>query len=206
LVDEAHAVGKRVAVHSHTAEATARALRAGVDTIEHATELDEACIELFLRAGATMVPTISIRSERAVRGRAMGQASAGVVAKYARVAEIGDASFRRACAAGVKIALGTDTWRSLRDYWGQNAYELELMVERGLPPRRALLATTRDAAAALGAHDLGSLDPGKLADLLVVDGDPEQDIRLLQDPARVLIVMKGGDLAVDRRPAASSTS
>ena len=63
-------MGKRVAVHSHTAEHTKRALRAGVDTIEHATELDDDCLELFLQTGATMVPTISIRSERATRGRA----------------------------------------------------------------------------------------------------------------------------------------
>ena len=67
LVDEAHAVGKRVAVHSHTAEATKRALRAGVDTIEHGTELDEECLALFLETGAFLVPTISIRSERARR-------------------------------------------------------------------------------------------------------------------------------------------
>ena len=201
LADEAHAVGKRLAVHSHTAEHTKRALRAGADTIEHATELDDEAIGLFLERGATMVPTISIRSERANRGRAAGNAPEDVVRKYAEVARIGDESFRRACEAGVKIALGTDTWRSLRDYWGRNAYELELMAERGLGNRGALLAATRNAADALGVlNKLGTLEAGKLADLLVVDGDPEGDVRVLQDPVRVLVVMKEGRVEVDRRP------
>lgn len=200
LVDEAHAVGKRVAVHSHTAEATKRSLRAGVDTIEHGTELDEECLELFRETGAIMVPTISIRSERATRGRAAGNAPPEVVRKYRHVAATGDAWFRRACEAGVKMALGTDTYRSLRDYWGQNAYELELMVERGLSPEEALLTATRNAAEALGAGDrLGTLEPGKQADLLVVDGKPDRDVRLLQDHARIRVVMRGGRVVVDRR-------
>jgi imidazolonepropionase-like amidohydrolase len=200
LVDEAHAVGKRVAVHSHTAEATKRALRAGVDTIEHGTELDEECLALFQETGAFMVPTISIRSERARAGRAAGRAPAEVVRKYEHVAASGDKWFRRACEVGVQMALGTDTYRSLRDYWGKNAYELELMVERGMSPADALLAGTRNAAAALGALDrLGTLEPGKLADLLVVEGEPDRDVRVLQDPARLLVVMKEGQIVVDRR-------
>ena len=200
LVDEAHAVGKRVAVHSHTAEATKRALRAGVDTIEHGTELDEECLALFLETGAFMVPTISIRSERARAGRAAGRAPAEVVRKYVRVAEIGDQWFRRAAEAGVRMAMGTDTYRSLRDYWGQNAYELELMVERGLSAEQALLTATRNAAEALGAGDrLGTLEPGKLADLLLIEGEPDRDVRILQDPARIRVVMREGRIVVDRR-------
>ena len=200
LVDEAHAVGKRVAVHSHTAEATKRALRAGVDTIEHGTELDEECLALFQETGAFMVPTISIRSERARTGRATGRAPAEVVRKYEHVAATGDKWFRRACEVGVRMALGTDTYRSLRDYWGKNAYELELMVERGMSPAEALLAGTRNSAAAIGAGDrLGTLEPGKLADLLVVEGEPDRDVRVLQDPARLLVVMKDGQIVVDRR-------
>src|SRR5262245_37091253 len=201
LVDEAHAGGERVAVDSHTAEASRRALRAGVDTIEHGTELDEECLALFLETGAFMVPTISIRSERAMRGRAAGQAPPEVVRKYQEVAAVGDKWFRRACEAGARQALGTDTYRPLRDHWGQNAHELELMVERGLSPDQALLTATRNAAAALGAEDrLGTLEPGKLADLLVVDGEPDRDVRVLQDHARIRVVMREGRIAVDRRP------
>jgi imidazolonepropionase-like amidohydrolase len=203
LADEAHAVGKRVAVHSHTAEATRRALRAGVDTIEHGTELDDECLALFLETGAFMVPTISIRSERGTRGRAAGHAPAEVVQKYREVAATGDTWFRRACEAGVRMAMGTDTYRSLRDHWGQNAYELELMVERGLAPDQALLTATRNAAEALGAGDrLGTLVPGKLADLLVVAGEPDRDVRVLQDPARIRVVVQEGRIVVDRRPEA----
>jgi len=103
----------------------------------------------------------------------------------------------------VRMALGTDTYRSLRDYWGKNAYELELMVERGLSPEQALLTATRNAAEALGAGDrLGTLEPGKLADLLVVDGEPDRDVRVLQDPARLLVVMQEGRIVVDRRKPA----
>ena len=113
---------------------------------------------------------------------------------------MGDQWFRRAAEAGVRMALGTDTYRSLRDHWGQNAYELELMVERGLSPEQALLTATRNAAEALGAGDrLGTLEPGKLADLLVVQGEPDRDVRVLQDPARLLVVMQEGRIVVDRR-------
>ena len=126
--------------------------------------------------------------------------AADVVRKYREVAAVGDKWFRRASEAGVRMALGTDTYRSLRDYWGQNAYELELMVERGLSPEQALLTGTRNAAEALGAADrLGTLEPGKVADLLIVDGEPDRDVRVLQDPARVLVVMREGRIAVDRR-------
>ena len=98
------------------------------------------------------------------------------------------------------MALGTDTYRSLRDHWGQNAYELQLMVERGLSPEQALLTATRNAAEALGAGDrLGTLEPGKLADLLLVQGEPDRDVRVLQDPARLLIVMQEGRIVIDRR-------
>jgi imidazolonepropionase-like amidohydrolase len=98
------------------------------------------------------------------------------------------------------MALGTDTYRSLRDYWGQNAYELELMVDRGLSTEQALLCATRNAAEALGAGDrLGTLEPGKLADLLIVAGEPDRDVRVLQDPARLLVVMQEGRIVVDRR-------
>jgi imidazolonepropionase-like amidohydrolase len=116
------------------------------------------------------------------------------------VAAVGDKWFRRACEAGVPMALGTDTYRSLRDWWGQNAYELELMVERGMTAEQALLTATRNAARALGAAErLGTLEPGKVADLLVVDGDPDRDVRVLQDHARVLVVMREGRIVVDRR-------
>lgn len=97
-----------------------------------------------------MVRTISIRSERARAGRAAGSAPADVVRKDREVAAIGDKRFRRAGEAGVRMAMGTDTCGSLRDFWGKNAYELELMVEHHLSREQVLLPATRNAAEALG--------------------------------------------------------
>src|SRR5262249_60700760 len=95
--------------HGHAGGPTRRALRAGVDTIEHGTELDEECLALFLETGAFMVPTISIRSERAARGRAAGQAPAEVVRKYREVAAVGDKWFQGGGEAGVRRPRGADT-------------------------------------------------------------------------------------------------
>ena len=112
LVDEAHGVGKRVAVHSHTAEATRRALRAGVDTIEHGTELDEECLALFQETGAFMVPTISIRSERARAGAPPAGRRPRSSASTSTSPAVGDL-VPPACEAGVRMAMGsTPTARS----------------------------------------------------------------------------------------------
>jgi len=97
------------------------------------------------------------------------------------------------------IAMGTDTGRGLREYFGKNAYELTLMVEAGLTPMESLVAATKNAALALGrGDDLGTLEPGKQADLLVVDGNPLDDITVLEDQERIKLVMCGGRVAVER--------
>jgi imidazolonepropionase-like amidohydrolase len=199
LVDEAHASGHRVACHAHTAEGVKRALRAGVDTIEHGVYLDEEGIELLLKHDATLVPTLLVRSDRAVGPHRRYGSPPEVVQKFETLARAGAASLYPAYKAGVRIALGTDTGRTLREHFGRNAHELALMVEVGMSPMDAILAGTRNAATALGASDrLGTLEAGKAADLLVVDGDPLQDIRVLADPARVRMVMKDGQVAVNR--------
>src|SRR5262249_58706437 len=111
-------------------------------------------------------------------------APADVVRKYQEVAAVGDKWFRRASEAGVRMALGTDTYRSLRDYWGKNAYELELMVERGLSPEQALLSGTRNAAEALGARDrLGTLEAGEVADPPLGGGAAGPERRVPPGPA-----------------------
>ena len=111
----------------------------------------------------------------------------------------GTTSFKKAHEAGVLIAMGTDTGRGLREYFGKNAYELTLMVEAGLTPMESLLAATRNAALALGrGDDLGTLQPRKQADLLVVDGNPLDDITVLEDQGRIKLVMCGGRVAIER--------
>jgi imidazolonepropionase-like amidohydrolase len=107
--------------------------------------------------------------------------------------------FRKAYEAGVKIAMGTDTGRGLRAYFGKNAYELGQMVQAGMSPMEAIVATTGTAAEALGREDdIGTLQPGRLADLLVVDGDPLADVTILEDAERLNLVMLGGCAVVAR--------
>lgn len=206
LVDEAHAFGRRVASHSHTAESVKSAVRAGVDTIEHGIYLDDEAIELLVKHEVALVPTLSARSERAVAHRRKSGSPPEVIRKFESIQASGFESVRRAYEGGVLIAMGTDTGRGLREYFGRNAYELGQMVQAGMPPMAALVAATKNAAIALGAEeDLGTLEPGKLADLLVVDGNPLDDVSLLEDVERILLVVKEGEIVVDRRPGPAGT-
>jgi imidazolonepropionase-like amidohydrolase len=203
LVDEAHAVGKKVASHSHSAESVKRAVRAGVDTIEHGIYIDDEAIEMMVEHGAYLVPTLSARSERALASRRSGGSPSDVMRKFETAQAHGMGGFRKAYEAGVKIAMGTDTGRGLRAYFGKNAYELGQMVQAGMSPMEAIVAATGTAATALGREDdIGTLGPGKLADLLVVDGDPLADVSILEDAERINLVMIGGRAVVARGPYA----
>ncbi|MBW3634248.1 MAG: amidohydrolase family protein [Chloroflexi bacterium] len=200
LVDESHAFGFKVATHSHTPESVKAALRAGADTIEHGIYLDDEAIALLVERQALLVPTLSARSERAVAHRRKAGSPPEVIRKFESAQASGYDSFRRAHEAGVMIAMGTDTGRGLREYHGKNAYELGLMVQGGLSPMEAIVAATRNGAIGLGQQEsLGTLEPGKLADLLVVAGDPLTDVTLLEEAANIRVVVKGGAIVVDRR-------
>jgi len=200
IVDEAHSFGRLVACHCHTAESVKRALKAGVDTIEHGTELDEECIDLFHEKNAILVPTLMVKSDKALQGRATGQANDHIMRKTHEGRARAGKAFQAALSGNVRIAMGTDIYIALRHHWGENAHELELMVNYGMTPMQALVAATKVSAEALGAdHDLGTLTPGKNADLLVIDGDPLADIRVLQDTSRILVVMQSGNVVVDNR-------
>ena len=200
LVEESHAFGYKVATHSHTPESVKLALRAGADTIEHGIYLDDEAIALLVEREAVLVPTLSARSERAIAHRRRAGSPPEVIRKFESTQASGYDSFRRAHEAGVTIAMGTDTGRGLREYFGKNAYELGLMVAGGMSPMEAIVATTKNGAVALGQQDdLGTLEPGKLADLLVVDGNPLDDVSLLEDAAKIPLVVKGGAIVVDRR-------
>jgi imidazolonepropionase-like amidohydrolase len=199
LVDEAHAVGKRVASHSHSAESVKRAVRAGVDTIEHGIYIDDEAIAMMAERGSYLVPTLSARAERAIAHRRASGSPADVMRKFEHAQAHGLEGFAKAYKAGVRIAMGTDTGRGLRAYFGKNAYELTQMVQAGMPPMAAIVASTATAAAALGQEaDLGTLEAGKLADLLIVDGDPLSDIAILEDAARIEAVIIGGRVVVAR--------
>jgi imidazolonepropionase-like amidohydrolase len=197
VVDEAHALGKRVAAHAHTRDGIRQALDAGVDSIEHGSALDAELIERMLASGTWLCPTLAVTEQIAAHGAERGLPAA-VLAKNELVRARRRLAARSAAERGVRLFLGTDSSSILT--FGHHAWELELLVsELGLSPMRALQVGTRDAAQAIGLGDrTGSLEPGRWADVLVVDGDPLADIRLLQDASRILGVFRDGRLLVDR--------
>jgi imidazolonepropionase-like amidohydrolase len=186
LIETAHGLGRKVAAHSHAAEGTRAAVEAGVDTIDHGSFLDDETIALMKRRGTWLVPTMMAPMTAAQQADA-GALPAAVVPKAHEAAAAARESHRKAIAAGVRIAFGTDTGVSRH---GLNAQEFALMVEAGLTPAQAIRAATVDAAEALGRSDrYGRIAPGMAADIIAVDGDPLADVRQLED---IDFVMKSG--------------
>jgi imidazolonepropionase-like amidohydrolase len=195
LVDTAHLYGKKVAVHAHGADGINAALAAGADSIEHGTLLDAEGIRLFKARRAYYVPTLSTVNGYLERIAADPNAYApDVRAKIDwRIGITGDA-LRKAYPAGVRIAFGTDAGVSKH---GRNADEFELMVKHGMPASAAVEAATVNAADLLGlGGEIGSIEPGKSADLIAVQGDPLADVTVLK---RVPFVMARGRVVKDQR-------
>lgn len=175
IIDTAHMLGRKVAAHSHATEGTRAALEAGVDSIEHGTFLDDETIRLFKTRGAYLVPTeiAPVAALAQARGGALPPAT---IAKAESAAAAMAGSHRRAYAAGVKVAFGTDTGVSKH---GDNATEFALLVQNGLTPAQAIAAATSGAADLLGRDDIGTLAPGKTADIIAVRGSPLDDVNRL---------------------------
>jgi imidazolonepropionase-like amidohydrolase len=170
LVEEAEAAGVAVMAHAQGAEGIKAAVRAGIRSIEHGIFLDDEAIDLMLQRGTWLVPTLA--APRAVLAAAAAGASlpVAVIEKARDVQAVHDASVAKAIAAGVKVAMGTDSGVGPH---GDNLSELSLMADCGMTPEQAWHATTLSAAELLGvAGELGSLEPGKRADVVVLDGDP----------------------------------
>lgn len=197
IVDEAHALGMRVAAHAHTTAGIAQALDAGVDSIEHGSRLDEALAARMAQAGTRLVATLAIHEQIHLHGAERG-VPAESLAKAAALHDARTRAVRVAKAAGVRIVCGTDSSSVLP--FGLHAWELELLCrDGGFTPMEAIVAATRDAAEAVGLADrTGTLEPGKWADLLVVDGDPTKDVALLREAERIRMVFRQGRLLVDR--------
>jgi imidazolonepropionase-like amidohydrolase len=173
-VEEGHKAGLRVAAHAHGTEGIKNAIRAGVDTIEHVSYLDDEAIELFLESDAWMVSTL-IASERLMPHLDDPAMPAHVRDKIRDHTSQEAASLRRAIEAGVRIAAGTGY-----NPHGGLSEQVALLHREGMTPERALTAATRDAARAIGLDETnGSLDVGRRADLLVVDGNPLSDLAAL---------------------------
>ncbi len=195
LVDTAHLYGKKVAVHAHGEDGINMALAAGADSIEHGTMLDDASIKLFKSSGAYYVPTLSTVNGYIERLAKDPDAYPPVVlAKVKWRIEVTGKSLAKAYPAGVKIAFGTDAGVSKH---GKNADEFELMVKHGMPASAAIHAATVNAAALLGVDkDVGTIEPGKAADLIAVAGNPISDITTLKS---VNFVMKDGRVFKDEK-------
>jgi imidazolonepropionase-like amidohydrolase len=187
IVQTAHNLGRQVTAHAHSAGGINAALRAGVDSIEHGTFLDEESVRLFKRNGAYLVPTLlagDTVSKQAVTASWMAPA---IRAKAIGLGPLMIAAASRARVGGVKVAFGTDTAVSSH---GENAREFALMIKAGFTPLDAIRAATVWGAAHERLSDqIGSLAAGKAADLIAVKGDPLQDVTELE---RVTFVMKDG--------------
>ncbi len=179
--------GFHVAAHAHGAEGMKRAIRAGVRSIEHGTYMDDEAMELMKQHGTYYVPTIMAGDWVAEKAEIDGFFPELVRPKAAAIGPVIQETFGKAYRAGVKIAFGTDSGVSAH---GENAEEFALMVEAGMPPMEAIQSATMTTAELLEIEDdLGSVETGKIADLVAVEGDPLSDITLLQN---VTFVMKDG--------------
>ncbi len=196
LIDEAHALRRKVAAHAHGAEAAKRAIRAGVDSIEHGSFLDDEALEMMKQRGIYYVPTLMALqgiSEQMQKGAYIPPA---IRAKAELAMSSLHTTFKKALAKGVKIGLGTDA--AVYPH-GRNAEEFHQMVDLGMKPMDALKAGTSADADLLGLADkIGTLEGGKLADVVAVPGDPVQNIRQSE---KVFFVMKEGVIYRNDRAA-----
>jgi imidazolonepropionase-like amidohydrolase len=187
VVATAKDYGFTVAAHAHGAEAIRRAVLGGVDSIEHGTLMDDEDIRLMKQHGTWYVPTISAGAWVAEKSKTPGYYPPAVAAKAQAIGAKIQQTAGRAYKAGVKMAFGTDAGVYPH---GQNAHEFELMVGAWIPPMAALQAATIRAAELLRQdRDLGSVAPGKVADVVAVPGNPVDDISVMK---RVSFVMKDG--------------
>jgi imidazolonepropionase-like amidohydrolase len=198
MVDEAHALRRKVAAHCHGAEAAKRAVRAGIDSIEHGSFLDDEALDLMKAHGTFFVPTLMAivgEQERIARGLYFPPA---ILAKANAASNAARKTFQRALAKGVKIGFGTDA--AVYPH-GRNAEEFNQMVALGMKPVDALKSATSADAELLGLADkLGRLETGKIADVVAVPGDPVENIRQTE---KVFFVMKEGVVYRNDRVAAS---
>jgi imidazolonepropionase-like amidohydrolase len=193
-VEEAEKAGKLSAIHAHGATGIKNGLRAGIRSVEHAYLLDDEAIELMLKRGAWLVPTAAAVGLVVRHGRAAG-IPASVVRKAESALESQRSTCRKAWRAGVKLAMGTDAGTPYNRH-GENLQELAVLVEIGLTPMEAIVASTLRSAELLGLADsIGTIEAGKEADLLVLAGDPLADIGILAGGAATALVVKGGKLA-----------
>ena len=197
VVETANMLGRRVTVHAHGRDGILNSLRAGVNSIQHGSVLDDEIIAMMKEKKVYLVPTM-MAYDFVFREAQEGRMSRNTAIKAIEVTPLARASHRRAIASGVPIAFGTDA--GVYEH-GKNADEFRLLVEAGLSPAKALLAATREAAIAMGRQQqLGTVEPGKLADIIAVRGNPLERIAELKSVGFVMkegVVYKSEGLARD---------
>jgi len=196
IVEEAEHAHRFVHAHAQGAEGIKNALRAGVKVIAHGIFIDEEGVELAKKMNAVIVPTFSIVEHILKYGREIGIPEWGL-RKSMEVHEIHVRNIGEAYRAGARIATGTDFLGGRKAFkYGDNSLEIELLVEKiGMKPMDAIAAATRNAAAAIGLEGkVGTIEKGKLADLIVVDGNPLRNIKVLRDTNRIVLVLRDGKI------------
>jgi imidazolonepropionase-like amidohydrolase len=192
-VDTAHQFGKKIAIHSYGPDGARDAVRAGADSVEHATDMDDATIQEMAKRGIFYVPTIDHNRYYVDNGDRIGYAP-GFKERLEAFIPRNLETARKAFKAGVKLAMGSDAVYTM---YGENTRELGWFVKAGMTPEQALQTATSNAAALLGKEkELGAVGPGYFADLVAVDGDPLADINVTL--SNVKWVMKGGEVVVDK--------
>ena len=195
-VDAAHQFGKKIAIHSYGPDGARDAVRAGTDSLEHATDMDDATILEMAKRGTYYVPTIDHNRYYIENGSKIGYTPGFEPRSQAFIVRNLETA-RRAHRAGVKFAMGSD---AIYTMFGQNTRELGWFVKAGMTPEEALKTATTNAADLLGkANELGAVAPGYFADLVAVEGDPTADVGVLIDKVRW--VMKGGQVMVEKAKA-----
>jgi imidazolonepropionase-like amidohydrolase len=191
VIDTAHSLGMKVAAHAHGKEAIDHTLALGVDSIEHGTYADAASYKLFKDHGAYFVPTMLVGQKVVEHAKTHPEdLNPSTVQKALTVVPYMLDNMHNAYAAGVKIAFGTDTFGMSNH--GENAQEFAILVRAGMPPMEAIKAATWNAADLIGdTDDIGSVQPGRYADIIAVTGDPLKDVTVLE---HVQFVMKGGQV------------
>ena len=192
LVDEAHALGRKTAAHAHGAEGAKRAIRAGIDSIEHGSFLDDEAFELMRKKGTAFVPTPLPCIMERLRA---AKAPAHIIEKAASADGRAVETLKRAVAKNARIAFGSDAAVCPH---GTQLNQFAIFVRAGMKPLAAIRTATSVDAALLGVPDRGTLEAGKLADVVAVPGDPSRDIAVME---RLFFVMKGGTVVRNDRGA-----
>ena len=196
LVDEAHALGRKTAAHAHGAEGAKRAIRAGIDSIEHGSFLDDEAFELMRKKGTYFVPTPLPCILQRLRD---AKAPANIIQKAAAADGKALETLKRAIAKNARIAFGSDAAVCPH---GTQLNQFEIFVRSGMKPLAAIRTATSVDAALIGVPDRGTLEAGKLADVVAVPGDPSRDITVME---KLFFVMKGGTVVRNDRATVAST-